>query len=809
MKKRFTLSVLCLMMVSLSNAQTPSITSVTPVATSVGRYEKFEAKVVLNGTITNPYDYDELVLRGVFTAPSGRKDTIEGFYMQDFDLNTSTGSLTTTTTNFRIRFSPNEIGIWNYTFLVTNAGGSSAAATGSFQAISSNSKGFVRKNETNYLGFDNGEQYIPIGQNLAWQKSNPYLDYKRWLESMGSAKANFMRLWLAAWGVGIEWKVGTGGGYDGLKKYKQNNAWYIDYIVDKCKEQGIYMMFCINHHGQVSSTVNPNWSENPYNAVNGGPCASTWNFFDNLTAKNLHKNRLRYIVARWGYSTNIMSWELFNEVSYTDNFTSVSVKTAVRDWHVEMAQFLKQKDPMKHLVTTSFGSEEDSTLWQKPEMDFTQNHAYTNATNIELILSEISRANVKKYNKPSLNGEFGLNPSSSSLSTIDPNGIHIHNALWATTLSGAMGAAGTWWWESYIEPKNLYYHFKPLSNFIATVQLRTENYKTTKAASFGGNAGGDLTVAPGSGWGLVLGSNFTIDAAGSISPSVTQLGIYLYGSQYNTQFRNPPTFNINYTVSGQFQVKTGNSTGITPSIAIYLDGVLITNNLTVGINQTVSINVPAGQHTIKVDNLGTDWITISGYQFKGVSAAPFNVYALKSADNKKAAGWIHNIKYNWQDVGATGIPSAVAGVSATIEEMSNGGYDVKFYDCATGRLVSTLSAAQATNGKLTFAVPSMNWDLAFTATQTTTKTDEIAPIALKIYPNPIHQGDILRLNTEGSPFGDYQLQIIGINGQILKNDKVSVFGHSLDITTDNLPKGYLILKMSNGEAISVGHFIVN
>ena len=808
MKKTFTLFVFCLTMAAVVNAQTPSITSVTTAATSIGRYEKFEATVVLNGSITNPYDYDELVLRGVFTAPSGRKDTIEGFYMQDFDLNTTSGSLITKANNFRIRFSPNEIGAWNYSLTVVTATGASAASTGSFQATSSNSKGFIRKNETNYLGFDNGEQYIPVGQNLAWQNANPYLDYKKWLEKMGAAKANFMRLWLCYWGVGLEWKSGTGGGYEGLKKYKQNNAFYIDYIVEKCKEQGVYMMFCINHHGQVSSTVNPNWNENPYNAANGGPCAQTWNFFDNATAKNLHKNRLRYIVARWGYSTQIMSWELFNEVSYTDSYTSSTVKTAVRDWHVEMSQFLKQKDPAKHLVTTSFGSNEDPTLWQKPEMDFTQNHAYTDAANIELILSEISRNNVKTYSKPSLNGEFGINASNSSLTTIDPNGIHIHNAIWATALSGAMGAAGTWWWDSYIEPRDLYYHFRPLSNFIATIALKNDNYKTTKAASSGGNSGGSLSLSPGAGWGQATTANFTIDASGNITPSVTQLSTFLYGSQWNTNFRNPPIFSVNYSTAGQFKVKTGNTTGQSPSIAIYLDGSLLLNDTAASINKTVSVNIAAGQHTIKVDNLGTDWISISGYEFVGVTAAPFNVYALKSADNKKLTGWIHNRKYNWKDVGATGIPSNVSDVSATIEDVANGTYEVKFYDCSTGSLVSTLPTAPATGGKLTFAVPAMNWDLAFTATQMTTKTVDLAQQSLKIYPNPMRQGDILRLNTEGVTSGDYQVEIVSINGQIIKNEKINIFGQTLQIATDDIPKGYFIVKMSNEKTIFTRPFIM-
>lgn len=809
------LIIFCFMPFLSIKAQTPTVVSVTPSTTSVGRFEKIELKIILNGTILNPYDYDELVLRGVFTAPSGRKDTIEGFYMQDFDLNQTTGSLTTTTTSYRTRFSPNEIGVWNYTVTRTTTSGTNLAHSGTFQVNHSASKGFVRKNATQYLSYDNDEQYFPVGQNLAWHNTNPYLDYKKWLESMGEAKANFMRLWLCAWGVGLEWKSGTGGGYDGLKKYKQNNAWYIDYIIEKCREQGIYMMFCINHHGQVSTNVNPNWNENPYNAANGGPCAQTWNFFDNTTAKALHKNRLRYIVARWGYSTQIMSWELFNEVSFTDNYTTPSVKTAVREWHIEMAQFLKQKDPSKHLISTSFGTNEDETLWQKPEMDFTQNHTYTDAANIESILADISRNNIKTYAKPTLNAEFGINANSSSLGTIDPNGIHFHNALWGTALSGALGAGGTWWWDSYIAPRNLYYHFRPLSNFISHIALKSDNYQTAKATTFGGNIAGELTVSPGGGWAQATSPNFTLDANGALNPDATQLSVYLYGAQWNTQYRNPPSFNVNYLIAGQFRVRTGNTSGQSPKIVIYLDGNVALNAVFTNTNQTFSINVPAGQHTIKVDNVGTDWILISAYEFSGVAAAPFDVYALKSADNTKAAAWLLNRKYNWKNVGSSGIPSPISGVSATVEGMANGRYEVKFYDCATGNLVSTLPSINAINGKLTFNLPALNWDLAFTATQTTTKTEEIVQPNLKIYPNPIRQGDVLSLNTdlssgthEGVSLGDFDVQIIGINGRVLKNTKVSNFGQTIEIATNDLPSGYYILKLSSGNKVFVGRFNV-
>lgn len=37
-------------------------------------------------------------------------------------------------------------------------------------------------------------------------------------------------------------------------------------------------------------------------------------FFTNERARADYKQRLRYLVARYGYSTSIFAWEFFNEV---------------------------------------------------------------------------------------------------------------------------------------------------------------------------------------------------------------------------------------------------------------------------------------------------------------------------------------------------------------------------------------------------------------------------------------------------------------------------------------------------------------
>lgn len=723
-----------------SQAQKPAIHSVYNNSTTINQYDKFEATISLSASYTNPYDYDDIVLKGIFTTPSGKKDTIEGFFMQEFSLNETTGNLNTNGSgNFKIRYAPSEIGTYSYIFYCQNLQGVATSIDATFKCISVNTKGFVRKNNTNYLNFDNGEQYFPIGENLAWQQSNKYLDYKKWTDQLANNNANFIRLWQCWWGLGIEW---SGALYNGLKNYSQINSFYTDLLLEECNKKNLYMMLCINHHGMVSTKVNPEWNTNPYNKANGGPCNNTWDYFTNSTAKALHKNRLRYIIARWGYSKNIMSWELFNEVDWTDDF--INKKNTVKDWHIEMASFIKTKDPFKHLVSTSYyNNADDANTWSSNWIDFTQVHNYIGSSNIENELAQVSNEYLQQFQKPVLNGEFGINTSNSALSTIDPNGIHIHNGIWATAFSGAMGAAMTWWWDSYIDPQNLYAHFKPLSNLIASISLKKDNYKKTTTSLIGGGTA-DLLLTPAKGFEIAGAGIFTINNNGDVSPSSTQLSNYLFGNEWNTQYRNPPTFLVNYSTDGQFKVTTGSSSGTKPTINIYLDDKLVLAQ-SAAINNTYSISISSGAHKIKVDNLGTDWISINNYVFTKISP-PLNTYILKSADSTKIAGWLHSKIYNWVDAGPNGsVPAAIKGASIIIPEMQNTQYIVNFTDCLTGNNITTQSAI-ATNHTLTIPLPNIAWDAAITVVPGTITALVESPSnnrSIKIFPNPSTNGTII------------------------------------------------------------------
>ena len=732
MAKTWTLFLSFLLISLVSGLQgQPIIHAVTPLDTVVNKYRKFELSVDLTATYNNPYNYDEISVSGQFTAPDGRSFRVDGFFMMDYTLQPN-GTLIPGQEFFRLRFSPDMPGMWTYQIQVADIQGTVNSAIQHFQcnpATQLNNKGFVRTRTGNYLRFDDGDAYIPIGENICWQQNNAYMDYKNWLEKMAQNGGNFFRLWHAHWGLGIEWK-NNWRGFQGLQQYQQDNARYQDWLFEFCAEKGIYVMLCLQHHGPVSTQVNANWNDSPYNIQNGGPCANTWDFFTHPGAIQYTKNRYRYILARWGYSKNILAWELFNEVDWTDNYKQHQVE--VMEWHVEMAEYLKNTDPYDHLVSTSFAHEQfDPITWAIPDMDFTQTHFYVNTPNIELVLAQGNKKYLTQYDKPTLNGEFGIGLSN-TLSAVDPKGIHIHNGMWGSLFAGGMGTAMSWWWDIYIDPMDMYYVFDPISMVADRVPFIQEDMQPVKSVVQG--APGDLTLVPTQDWGNIGEDSITLGAGGIIYPENPELSIYLYGAISNTQYRSPPVFIMNYPRSGTFTVKTAATSGFSPRITIYLDGNRVLNE-SAQTNATYTIAVPAGPHSIQVDNRGADWITIASYTFSELGSS-VDSYVLRSADQKTAAGWVLSNQYNHDVVQHTGAPPAIQGAEVLVDGFVDGHYFAKWYDCLTGALISSQPFAVA-GGKLKLAVPELLWDLAFVVDDipgSAASVDQIESLPFSVFP---------------------------------------------------------------------------
>lgn len=450
---------------------------------TVERYGCFELGVRLDSVYRNPYDYSEIALRCVFTGPGGRVDTVDGFYMRDSRLDTLTGKVWMAGGHFAVRYAPAAAGRWTYRLFCVRAGKTVWGPRGSFECRGGGDPGFLRVNGSPYLSYSNGSSFIPIGENLGWAQKNAYLDYKRWVGRLSDHGGNFIRVWMPAWGLGLEWKKGYMG-YEGIGRYQQSNAALLDWLLSYCEEKQVYVMLSLDHHGQVSTKVNPNWGDNPYNRVNGGPCAHTWDFFSDTAARRSIRNRFRYIVARWGYSDRILAWELFNEVDWTDEFRKRHA--VVAQWHGDMADWIRSLDVNHHLVTTSFGDARwDSLAWRLPALDFTQTHYYTSRS-LDSVLSIGTARYLAAFRKPTLTGEFGLTVDDRGLAAADPTGTYIHNALWATLMSGAMGTGLPWYWDNYIDGRDLYGCFDGVAKFAGHLDLMGMGYRPAAMDAGGG-----------------------------------------------------------------------------------------------------------------------------------------------------------------------------------------------------------------------------------------------------------------------------------------------------------------------------------
>jgi len=386
---------------------------------------------------------------------------VGAFWYQDFNVETRQpiGE-----PGWKVRFTPNEVGEWTAVAYAPALGMRSTPFQ--FQVASSNLPGFIRINKNNprYLAYDNGEFFFPIGVNMSWydEGHDPIEQYKGWLDSFSANGGNTIRVWMADWSFGLEWKDTGLGNYDN----RQYEAWLLDQLFGLANVRGVKIILVLINHGAFSLEVNSEWDDNPYNAALGGPLVKPEQLVSDPLAQAYFRQRLNYITNRWGYSPDLLAWEWFNEV----NLTPIT-DAAILPWLKEMTAFLNERDVNQHLTTTSFALRANSSIWQVDGLDIVQMHEYSsqiNESEHDLAVRAGQDFQVLKDSipvKPILLGEFGYSAKVYG-DDIEKTGIHLHNGLWATTFSRYAGSGMYWWWDTYIDPNNLWYHFKGLASFL-------------------------------------------------------------------------------------------------------------------------------------------------------------------------------------------------------------------------------------------------------------------------------------------------------------------------------------------------------
>ena len=410
-------------------------------ASSVRRFARYETSARITPRPANPFDPQQMDVRGVFVDAHGHHFVAIGFWYQGYERALVGGTEVLTTVGdpgWRVRFSPPHKGEWKWWWEVRTPAGTAHSARHALRVMKSNDPGFVRRSslDSRYLVHDDGSAYFAVGENVGWYDSRGTYAYDDWYSNLEERRANFARLWMPSWAFGIEWSdTGLGDYTDRLDR-----AWQLDRVLEVGGRRGIYQMLSLQNHGAFSTVFNSEWSGNPYNAANGGPLAAPEQFFTDHQAKRYFKKRLRYIVARWGYSTHLLAWELWNEVDLTDAYDSGAVTT----WHREMARYLRSLDPNRHLVTTSHAFfYNDPAVWDDGGLDFTQIHFYSRSEGLEILTNladDVTRwtaDRIAKHGHPVLFAELGTDSRGpAETRAADPLGIGIHEGSAPRWLGG-------------------------------------------------------------------------------------------------------------------------------------------------------------------------------------------------------------------------------------------------------------------------------------------------------------------------------------------------------------------------------------
>ena len=459
----------------------------------VPKNEKFELTFDIDGGFLNPHNPAEIKVDAYFISPGGEVLVQPGFFTQDYELHMDGDTETLTPVGdpaWKVRFSPTDTGTYQYYIQAAEGGSGTKTPQSSFDVAASDDPGFIRISPANprYFEYQNGDPFFGIGLNIAWwqQEEHGISTYEYYFDRMGEHKANLARVWMTNSGMDQGWILSIQDKTLGAD-YNLQEAWMFDSILENAHQNDVRLILTLDDVNQYAHSWN--WDVNLYNSANHGPCETQSEIFTHPEAGKYQDRVFRYIVARWGYSPSILSWELFNEIDelrWADqaNFDSGDLA----DWHAAKARTIKSIDAHQHIVNTSTGSFKTHPYLYEAldDIDYAQIHFYfvpewpwhpsdPEGRDMAALTRYYSNKVYESVSaEPAIVGEFGLAGTGWGESPHlehDDQGIHLHNALWSSLMSGMASTGLSWHWNAHQQFDTAWWrHYTAIANFFEDVQ---------------------------------------------------------------------------------------------------------------------------------------------------------------------------------------------------------------------------------------------------------------------------------------------------------------------------------------------------
>jgi hypothetical protein len=517
----------------------------------------------------------------------------------------------------------------------------------------------------------------------------------------------------------------------GLGQLDLGNAWRLDQVLSKAADQGIYTTLAFDSYNILRDRDGyPQWEKAPQNFDNGGPIRIWSQFWTNPTIDRYYRNKLRYLVARYAAFRNVFAWEFWNEVDVIRDFDPAPIQA----WHQRMAEELKRLDPYHHLVTTSFGDSNGvKDIDLLPELDIVNTHHYGSADLAQTIAFQQSRK--ASWGKPHMVEEIGAD-AGGPRGDADPEGLQIHDPLWISLVTGGSGTAMPWSWDNYTEPLNLYPLFGAISRFTQGIQFPEEGFRQTdvelsyqvkpKTARRGDL---ELFGGPESWSASEFNRPRTVRLEGTKFSGQLPIAGVFHGVRNHPELKNPVRFLVQLKQPTRFEVQVQEVSGYGGAgLTIDLDGQRVLTrkfpdpdeeknpaSLT-QFNGSYGLTIPAGSHSIIVQNPGNDWWK-GGFRLVGLLpqvSPPVDGWAL--AGNRTVLAWVRVQGRTWRAICENKkTPAPAAASILRLKGLHNGNWTVELWDTWAGKVVRSTRVRVGMDGRLRVELPVIERDLGVRA----------------------------------------------------------------------------------------------
>ena len=440
--------------------------------------------------LDDPFDREDVSLTAAIAQPDGRTTAVQGFYYEGFLADVRerrTRLVPQGFPQFRFRFTPTVAGDHSMYVEGTIHGHRVELAEIVFTARAAPQwKGFVRRSrrDDRLLAWDNGDEFWGQGLNVrspydhryrrvfpatGWRRGDIGI-YRELFARYAQAGINVVEVWMCSWWLALEW-IPDAPGNHGVGHMNQWRAWKLDRLLAWAEEYDIYLILVLNNHGKFSTWCDKEWHRNPFNKRHDGYLDSPNEYFTDARAHADFKALADYLLARWGYSPHILAWKLFTEIDLTGAQKHWYRQPAVRQWHTQMAAYLKQHDVNKHLVTTHWSGNYSKAagsmaLARLDGLDLLTLDAYYGGDEGTAKLHNLLRGTQsfqQRVQKPCMITEYGGTPWADSLPHLRQQ---LHVAQWAGFFD-LFPVAPLLWWFPLVEERELYNEYTALAAFTA------------------------------------------------------------------------------------------------------------------------------------------------------------------------------------------------------------------------------------------------------------------------------------------------------------------------------------------------------